>query len=105
MAKYSKNPKGTSPVKILRMLSREEQFERNGGGQFVQMNKVYKDKSKYDRKQKKKGMRDIMNSLPSLSSFYCISMSAVSNFFSRVSGFVMANMNLPPSHSFTGRPT
>ncbi len=49
--------------KILRMISRDEQFERNGGGQFVSMNRVYKDKSKYNRNDKKKELRNDLNSL------------------------------------------
>lgn len=48
--------------KILRMISRDEQFERNGGGQFVAMNRVYKDKSKYNRNDKKKELRNDLNS-------------------------------------------
>lgn len=48
--------------KILRMISRDEQFERNGGGQFVSMNRVYKDKSKYNRNDKKKELRNDLNS-------------------------------------------
>lgn len=51
--KMSKPTKSTEQYKILRMLSRNEQFERNGGGQFVSMNRVYKDKSKYNRNDKK----------------------------------------------------
>lgn len=45
--KMSKPTKSTEQYKILRMLS------RNGGGQFVSMNRVYKDKSKYNRNDKK----------------------------------------------------
>lgn len=48
--------------KILRMINRDEQFERNGGGQFVSMNRVYKDKSKYNRNDKKKELRNDLNS-------------------------------------------
>jgi hypothetical protein len=44
------------------MISRDEQFERNGGGQFVSMNRVYKDKSKYNRKDMKKELRRDLNS-------------------------------------------
>ena len=58
----SKPTKSTEQYKILRMLSRNEQFERNGGGQFVSMNRVYKDKSKYNRNDKKKELRDNLNS-------------------------------------------
>lgn len=52
--KKSKTPKSNSPVKILRMISRDEAFERNGGGQFVAMNRVFKNKKKYDRKKNKR---------------------------------------------------
>lgn len=48
--------------KILRMINRDEQFERNGGGQFVSMNRVYKDKSKYNRNDMKKELRNNLNS-------------------------------------------
>ena len=60
--KMSKPTKSTEQYKILRMLSRNEQIERNGGGQFVSMNRVYKDKSKYNRNDKKKELRDNLNS-------------------------------------------
>ena len=51
--KKSKRTKSNDPAKILKMISRDEQFERNGGGQWVAMNRVFKDKSKYDRKRDK----------------------------------------------------
>ena len=51
-------PKSKNLNKILRWISREEQFERNGGGHFVAMNRKYKDNSKYDRKTIKKETRD-----------------------------------------------
>ena len=60
--KMSKPTKSTEQYKILRMLSRNEQIERNGGGQFVSMNRVYKDKSKYNRNDKKKELRNNLNS-------------------------------------------
>ena len=60
--KKSKPTKSNEQYKILRMLSRDEQFERNGGGQFVSMNRVYKDKSKYNRKDNKKELRNDLNS-------------------------------------------
>ena len=44
------------------MISRDEQFERNGGGQFVAMNRVYKDKSKYNRKDSKREFRNNLDS-------------------------------------------
>lgn len=40
-------------VKANRIASRNEQFERNGGGQFVSTHKVFKNKKKYDRKRDK----------------------------------------------------
>ena len=64
--KKSKPTKSTEQYKILRMISRDEQFERNGGGQFVAMNRVYKDKSKYNRNDNKKELRSLLNSF----SFY-----------------------------------
>lgn len=60
--KMSKPTKSTEQYKILRMLSRNEQIERNGGGQFVSMNRAYKDKSKYNRNDKKKELRNNLNS-------------------------------------------
>ena len=60
--KKSKITKSNDPVKILRMISRNDQMERNGGGQFVAVNQIWKDKSKYDRKAYKKGLRDISQS-------------------------------------------
>ena len=64
--KMSKPTKSTEQYKILRMLSRNEQFERNGGGQFVSMNRVYKDKSKYNRNDKKKELRNNLINIKSL---------------------------------------
>ena len=61
--KKSKPTKSTKQYKILRMISRDEQFERNGGGQFVSMNRVYKDKSKYNRNDNKKEFRNDLNSI------------------------------------------
>lgn len=66
--KHSKRTKSNEQNKILRMISREEQFERNGGGQFVSMNKIHKNKKKYDRKQQKKDLRNM-----DLRSFYIVS--------------------------------
>lgn len=59
--KKSKLTKSNDPVKILRMIARNDQMERNGGGQFVAVNRVWKDKSKYDRKALKKGLRNELN--------------------------------------------
>ena len=54
--------KSNDPVKILRMISRNDEFERNGGGQWVAVNRIHKDKSKYDRKRNKKELKDDFNS-------------------------------------------
>ena len=61
--KKSKPTKSTEQYKILRMISRDEQFERNGGGQFVSMNRVKKKKSKYNRNDNKKEFRNDLNSI------------------------------------------
>ena len=52
--KKSKTPKSENPVKILRWLSREDEFERNGGGQWVVKDRAWKNKKAYDRKRDKK---------------------------------------------------
>ena len=59
--KYCKITKSNEPHKILRMLSREEEMERNDG-KWVAMNKVFKDKKKYDRKENKKDLRNELKS-------------------------------------------
>ena len=64
--KYCKITKSNEPHKILRMLSREEEMERNDG-KWVAMNKVFKDKKKYDRKENKK---DLRNELKSFNFFF-----------------------------------
>lgn len=38
--------------KLLKKISRELAFERNGGGQFVSTNKPHKNKKKYSRHNK-----------------------------------------------------
>ena len=59
--KYCKITKSNEPHKILRMLSREEEMERNDG-KWVAMNKMFKDKKKYDRKENKKDLRNELKS-------------------------------------------
>lgn len=54
--KYCKMTKSNEPHKILRMLSREEELERNDG-KWIAVNKAFKNKKKYDRKEKKKDLR------------------------------------------------
>ena len=48
--------KSNEPHKILRMLSREDEMERNDG-KWVCMNKAFKNKKKYSRKENKKDLR------------------------------------------------
>jgi len=43
------------------MISRDEELERNQG-KWVAMNRVFKDKSKYNRKDKKKELRNELSS-------------------------------------------
>lgn len=38
-------------IKAFKKANRELQFERNGGGQFVSMDRPWKNKKKYDRKR------------------------------------------------------
>ena len=68
--KKSKLTKSNDPAKILRMIARNEQMERNGGGQFVAVNRVWKDKKKYDRKAFKKGLRNVLNPFSIINSQY-----------------------------------
>ena len=63
--KKSKRTKSNDLAKILRMISRDEELERNDG-KWVAMNRVFKDKKKYDRKKMKKDLRDDLGSLPFL---------------------------------------
>jgi len=60
--KKSKRPKSTDPIKILRWLSRDDEFERNGGGQWVAKDRPWKNKKKYDRKINKKDLGNILKS-------------------------------------------
>lgn len=43
------------------MISRDEELERNQG-KWVAMNRVFKDKSKYNRNDKKKELRNYLSS-------------------------------------------
>lgn len=43
-------------VKAMNKANRELQFERNGGGQFVSINRPHKNKKKYDRKREKRNI-------------------------------------------------
>lgn len=65
-----KTNKTTDMEHALHVVGREEQFERNGGGQWVSMNRPHKNKKKYDRKQKKREDRGL--------SFFYISFRVIS---------------------------
>ena len=54
--KLSKPTKSCSQHKILRMIARNEQLERFDG-KFISMNKKYKDRSKYNRKDSRREFR------------------------------------------------
>lgn len=60
-------PKSTDSDKIIRYFSRKDEFERNGGGQWVSKHKVHKNKKKYDRKRDKKDLRNELGK-----SFFCV---------------------------------
>ena len=56
--KLSKPTKSNSQHKVLRMIARNEQLERfDGKFKFVAMNRKYKDRSKYNRKDAKRELR------------------------------------------------
>lgn len=50
----TRNKLNDDVVKAMKRGSRELQFERNGGGQFVAISRPHKNKKKYDRKRDKK---------------------------------------------------
>jgi hypothetical protein len=51
--KKSKPTKSNDPAKILKMISRDLELERNDG-KWIAMNRPYKNKKKYDRKRDRK---------------------------------------------------
>jgi len=59
--KKSKPTKSNEQYKILRMIARDEELERNQG-KWVAMNRIFRDKSKYNRKDKKKELRKDLSS-------------------------------------------
>lgn len=58
--KKMKADKQKDQILALRIFGRNEQFERNGGGQWVAVNKPHKNKKKYDRKNIKKEDRNTL---------------------------------------------
>lgn len=64
-----KNKKEINELAI-HLFSRQEQFDRNGGGQWVCTHKVHKSKKTYDRKAKKKELKNFDYSVQLFS--FCI---------------------------------
>jgi len=63
MKKHGNNiPKSDKQSDIIKFVSRNESFERNGGGQFVSITKIHRNKKKYNRNDKKKELRNNLNS-------------------------------------------
>lgn len=60
--KKSKQTKSNEPFKILRMISRDFELERNDG-KFVSVTKPFKNKKKYNRNDKKRELRKNLGSL------------------------------------------
>jgi hypothetical protein len=60
--KKSKPTKSNDLNKILRQISRDMELERNDG-KWVAMNRTYKDKKKYNRKDKKEELRKDLSSI------------------------------------------
>lgn len=52
--KKSKLTKSNDMTKIIKMFARDDQFERNGGGQFVSMNRPHKKQEEIRQKTKQK---------------------------------------------------
>ena len=55
--KKSKTTKSNAIDKIIKMISRNEQLERNGGGQWVATTRVHHSKKTYSRKRFKRDTR------------------------------------------------
>lgn len=60
--KKSRQTKSNNPTKILRMISRDFELERNDG-KFVSIDRAFKNKKKYNRTDKKRELREDLNSL------------------------------------------
>ena len=71
--KYCKPTKSNEPHKILRMIAREDELERNNG-KWNAMNRAFKNKKKYDRKQNKKDLGNLLKSLSFLFKAYSFSL-------------------------------
>lgn len=71
--KKSKLTKSNDPIKILRMISRDIQLERNDG-KFIATTRAFKNKKKYNRKDDK---REFRKNLDSLYFFYLLRIESV----------------------------
>lgn len=60
--KKSKQTKSNEQFKILRMISRDFELERNDG-KFVSVTRAFKNKKKYNRNDKKRELRKYLGSL------------------------------------------
>ena len=60
--KKSKRTKSNDPKKILRMISRDLELERNDG-KWVSSDRAWRNKKKYDRKRSKKEFKKDLDSL------------------------------------------
>ena len=60
--KKSKQTKSNEQFKILRMISRDLELERNDG-KFVSVTRPFKNKKKYKKKEKKRELRKDLGSL------------------------------------------
>lgn len=60
--KKSKNTKSNEQFKILRMIARDLELERNDG-KFVSITRPFKNKKKYNRNDKKRELRRDLGSL------------------------------------------
>lgn len=67
MKKIKKPSKEEDQILALHIVGRNDQFERNGGGQWVAVNRPHKNKKKYDRKQIKREDKNIFPSFLVLS--------------------------------------
>ena len=67
--KKSKRTKSNDPKKILRMISRDLELERNDG-KWISSDRAWRNKKKYDRKRSKKEFKKDLDSL----SFFCFLM-------------------------------
>lgn len=59
--KKSKITKSNAMDKIIKMISRNEQMERNGVGQWVATHRVHKSRKQYSRRNYKRDTKRAMN--------------------------------------------